>query len=129
VRTPAPAPIEFLPKPISLLGNHLLANAKALVFAGTYFAGDEANAWLQRGVGLLREQVAEQVLADGGHFERSPMYHAIVLELRITKPRDTVAQAPSPAFGDTVAQAPSPAGGRCRRGRLRYESDLQVVMQ
>ncbi len=63
-----------------LLGNHLLANAKALVFAGALFAGDEASAWLQTGLALLREQVEEQVLADGGHFELSPMYHALVLE-------------------------------------------------
>ena len=63
-----------------LLGNHLLANAKALVFAGLFFAGDEADGWLQQGLALVREQVPEQVLADGGHFELSPMYHAIVLE-------------------------------------------------
>src|SRR5581483_3577320 len=63
-----------------LLGNHLLANAKALVFAGTFFEGREAEAWRARGLALLRRELAEQVLADGGHVERSPMYHAIVLE-------------------------------------------------
>ncbi len=31
-----------------LLGNHLLANAKALVFAGVFFGGDEGNAWLRQ---------------------------------------------------------------------------------
>jgi uncharacterized heparinase superfamily protein len=61
-------------------GNHLLANAKALVFAGSYFEGHEAETWLRRGVRLIEGQVDEQILADGGHFERSPMYHAIVLE-------------------------------------------------
>jgi len=63
-----------------LLGNHLWANAKALVFAGAYFDGPEAAGWLTRGERVLRRQVAEQLLLDGGHFERSPMYHAIVLE-------------------------------------------------
>jgi len=63
-----------------LLGNHLLANAKALIFAGLYFDGAEAGLWLAKGLELHRRQLAEQILADGGHFERSPMYHAIVLE-------------------------------------------------
>jgi hypothetical protein len=63
-----------------LLGNHLWANAKALVFAGAFFEGDEASRWLQRGMALLRRELAEQILPDGGHFERSPMYHAIVAE-------------------------------------------------
>jgi uncharacterized heparinase superfamily protein len=63
-----------------LLGNHLLANAKALVFAGLFFAGDEASRWYQKGMALLARELSEQVMADGGHFERSPMYHQIVLE-------------------------------------------------
>lgn len=65
---------------VHLLGNHLFANAKALVFAGLFFEGEEAAAWLSRGLHLLAREIREQVLADGGHFERSPMYHAIVLE-------------------------------------------------
>lgn len=63
-----------------LLGNHLLANAKALVFAGLFFAGPEAEAWLRRGLEIFAEQLPEQVLSDGGHYERSTMYHAVVLE-------------------------------------------------
>lgn len=63
-----------------LLGNHLFADAKALVFAGAFFVGAEARSWLALGQRLLRRELAEQVLADGGHFERSPMYHAILLE-------------------------------------------------
>jgi uncharacterized heparinase superfamily protein len=58
----------------------LLANAKALVFAGCFFSGDEADQWLRKGLDLLHTEFAEQVLEDGGHFELSPMYHAIVLE-------------------------------------------------
>ncbi|MCC5870740.1 MAG: alginate lyase family protein [Gammaproteobacteria bacterium] len=63
-----------------LLGNHLFANAKALVFAGLYFEGLEADRWLRLGLDILDREVPEQILADGGHFERSPMYHALALE-------------------------------------------------
>ena len=61
-------------------GNHLLANAKALIFAGLYFKGEEAREWLQLGVKIINEELDEQILQDGGHFERSTMYHTIVLE-------------------------------------------------
>jgi len=63
-----------------LLGNHLFANAKALVYAGLFFDGPQAQAWLQRGLSILQRELPEQVLRDGGHFERSPMYHALALE-------------------------------------------------
>lgn len=63
-----------------LLGNHLWVNGKALVFAGAFFSGNEAAGWLAKGLGIVREQVAEQVLPDGGHFERSPMYHSLFIE-------------------------------------------------
>jgi len=63
-----------------LLGNHLLANAKALIFAGCFFSSPEADGWLRAGLGLLTDQLDEQILSDGGHFELSPMYHAIILE-------------------------------------------------
>lgn len=63
-----------------LLGNHLWANLKALAFAGTFFQGEEADRWRQQGLKLLRRELADQILRDGGHFERSPMYHAILLE-------------------------------------------------
>ena len=63
-----------------LLGNHLFANAKALVLAGLAFEGNEANTWLEQGLAILRKQLPEQVLQDGGQFERSPMYHALALE-------------------------------------------------
>jgi uncharacterized heparinase superfamily protein len=63
-----------------ILGNHLLANAKALCFAGLYFSGLEADNWYCRGLKILEAQLEEQVLPDGGHFELSPMYHLIVLE-------------------------------------------------
>ena len=63
-----------------LLGNHLLANAKALVFAGSYFEGTKARSWQEKGMRILEEQISEQILPDGGHEERSPMYQALILE-------------------------------------------------
>ena len=63
-----------------ILGNHLFCNAKALVFAGLYFEGKEADHWLNKGFSILAEQIPEQILTDGGQFELSPMYHALALE-------------------------------------------------
>jgi len=63
-----------------LLGNHLFANAKALVFAGAWFDGGEAGTWLHKGLSILEREIPEQILPDGGQFERSPMYHALALE-------------------------------------------------
>jgi uncharacterized heparinase superfamily protein len=63
-----------------LLANHLLANGKALVFAGLCFGGPEGERWLRKGLNILARELHEQVLADGGHIERSPMYQAIILE-------------------------------------------------
>ncbi len=63
-----------------LLANHLLKNGKALVFAGACCAGPAATRYLARGLEIVLAEADEQVLPDGGHFERSPMYHCIVLE-------------------------------------------------
>lgn len=63
-----------------LLGNHLFVNAKALLMAGLFFDGAEATRWRHTAVRILRRQLPEQFLADGGQFERSPMYHALGLE-------------------------------------------------
>ncbi|HIF9339307.1 TPA: heparinase II/III family protein [Photobacterium damselae] len=62
-----------------LLGNHLLANAKALVFAGCYFEGSDSNRWLNLGLSILDKELQQQILEDGGNFELSPMYHNIIL--------------------------------------------------
>lgn len=59
-----------------LLANHLLKNAKALVIGGLFFENKD---WLSEGEYLLWREFEEQVLPDGGHYERSPMYHAQAL--------------------------------------------------
>ena len=63
-----------------LLANHLLKNGKALFFGGVFFSGPDADRWRETGLQILLREADEQILADGGHYERSPMYHSIVLE-------------------------------------------------
>lgn len=60
-----------------LLGNHLLENGFALLFAGVYFDSDFL---LDKAARILTHQLEEQILNDGGHFELSPMYHQIILD-------------------------------------------------
>ena len=62
-----------------LLGNHLFENGVALALTGSCFAHPEAASWLRTGVKVLDRQLPEQVLHDGGHFERSPMYQQRIL--------------------------------------------------
>ena len=61
-----------------LLGNHFFANAKAMVFAGLFFQGKEADTWLALGLRILKKEIPEQVLSDGGNFELTPMYHSTI---------------------------------------------------
>ncbi|MDD3839710.1 MAG: heparinase II/III family protein [Clostridia bacterium] len=62
-----------------LLANHLFENIKALIFAGMFFECSSSKRWYKRACRLLDRQIKEQILDDGGHFERSPMYHNIVM--------------------------------------------------
>lgn len=72
--------IRFLERNLEqdLGGNHLLKNIKALLWAGRFFTGPMAARWRALGERLLEHELAEQILADGFHFERSPAYHVQV---------------------------------------------------
>jgi hypothetical protein len=59
-----------------VLGNHVIRNARALVLGGVAFGAPRL---LARGRRLLARELPEQILADGGHYERSPVYHLVVL--------------------------------------------------
>ena len=59
-----------------LLGNHLLENAFSLLFGAYYFQDEK---FYNSAKIILLEQLEEQILDDGGHFELSPMYHQIML--------------------------------------------------
>ncbi len=63
-----------------LRANHLLKNGKALLFAGVLCDGPGAARSREAGSRIVGAEVREQFLPDGGHFERSPMYHCIALE-------------------------------------------------
>lgn len=59
-----------------ILGNHLLENGFGLLF-GAYYFNDKA--LYQYAKAILVNELAEQTLADGAHFELSPMYHQLML--------------------------------------------------
>jgi len=64
---------------VRLQANHLLSNLLCVVFAGMLIDSPSSGAWRARAARLRRE-LAAQVHPDGGHEERSPMYHAALLE-------------------------------------------------
>ncbi len=74
--------VEWLARHIEthLRGNHLLENAAALAFCGSCFGGP-GDPWLRRGLAWLDRELPEQILPDGVHFERSPMYQARVVHV------------------------------------------------
>ncbi|HEX7756821.1 MAG TPA: alginate lyase family protein [Niabella sp.] len=59
-----------------LLGNHLLENCYALFIVAHVLKDIELN---RKAYSLLKEQLKEQILRDGAHYECSPMYHSILL--------------------------------------------------
>lgn len=64
-------------------GNHLIENGIALLMAGVLFK--EINKrWIEVGSKILNNACRTQFLSDGGHFERSPMYHLMVLRRLVT---------------------------------------------
>ncbi|MDO4261041.1 MAG: alginate lyase family protein [Eubacteriales bacterium] len=71
-------------KELHLLGNHYLENLKALLLGALYFKEPGVYAETKS---RLQEQLEEQILADGVHYERSLMYHKLVLEdlMRLAK--------------------------------------------
>lgn len=68
---------QYLAKSLEydLRANHLLQNAAGLTVAGCAVDGRLRDLGLQ----VLQRELAEQILPDGGHYERSPMYHVHVL--------------------------------------------------
>jgi hypothetical protein len=59
-----------------LLANHLLENAFAWWMGALYF---QKQNWIGKAEKLVKEQLEEQILSDGAHFELTPMYHQIIL--------------------------------------------------
>ncbi len=65
---------------LHLLGNHLLENAITLCWAALRIECEHSERWLRAGEQLLARELRVQVLEDGTHDERSPMYQALIAE-------------------------------------------------
>jgi len=66
----------------SSLGNHTIAEALGLIFAGAaYRQTQEGSYWLEKGCSLLESEACRQILKDGGPLEQSLGYHRFVLDL------------------------------------------------
>lgn len=59
-----------------ILGNHLIENGFGLLFGAYYFEND---IFYNAAKKILVNELNEQVLSDGAHFELSPMYHQLML--------------------------------------------------
>ena len=59
-----------------LYGNHLLENAFALLFSSFLFNDKK---YFRVADKILKNELKEQILNDGAHYELSPMYHSIIL--------------------------------------------------
>src|SRR3990167_2410248 len=61
--------------------NHLFKNIVAMIWFCMYMQSEPTyRQWLEPYCDLLERELKEQFNDDGGHYERSPMYHAICLE-------------------------------------------------
>jgi uncharacterized heparinase superfamily protein len=59
-----------------LRGNHLLEGAITLKLLSACLRGPAVARWQRLADAVLADELTEQFLVDGGHVERSPMYHA-----------------------------------------------------
>ncbi|ADB40056.1 alginate lyase family protein [Spirosoma linguale] len=62
-------------------GNHLLENGFSLLLGALYYRNKR---WFAKGSVLVQAELRTQILADGGHYERSPMYHQVLLDQLLT---------------------------------------------
>ena len=63
---------------LDIKGNHLIKNIKALLWASAFFNEKFSDELYDQGVKLLKQELSEQILDDGMHFELSPSYHCQV---------------------------------------------------
>lgn len=64
-------------KELHLLGNHYFENLKTCILCNILFNEKEK---LNKNIRALKIQIEDQILPDGMHFERSVMYHKVILE-------------------------------------------------
>jgi len=90
-----------------ILGNHVIRNARALLLGSAAFGSARL---LDVGSELLARELPDQVLSDGGHYERSPVYHLIVLRDLL----EVEAAAPGSVPADTIERMQQFAAGLAR---------------
>lgn len=93
---------------LHLLGNHLFTDGAALCVVGEALEGCEPRAWRAIGRAIVSRSLRTDVLADGGHAERSPMYAAIYLdqlELMLAAWRARGAEPPKGATDAAIRMA------------------------
>ncbi|MDG2323209.1 MAG: alginate lyase family protein [Akkermansiaceae bacterium] len=81
-----------------LQGNHLLENLVALTLVSSILQGSDRDRLAGFAVPKLRRELSEQILSDGMHYERSPMYH-----LRILWLMEVLSQVGAPEIHDLAA--------------------------
>ena len=68
----------------SSTGNHTIAEAAGLIYAGVLFPEfSRATEWKSVGLKLLEKEADHQILKDGGGVEQSFWYHAFVVDLYV----------------------------------------------
>ena len=109
-----------------VLTNHLLKNIKALVFTGALLEAAESHCWLNHGLKLLKREIQEQILEDGGHFQRSPMYHAQVLEDLLDL--DTVMTACPLSAAESQSEIAAEVAKKVRDRIIQMSAWLEAVL-
>ncbi len=111
-----------------LRGNHLLESAITLKLLSACFRGPAVARWERRAEAVLDAELAEQFLLDGGHIERSPMYHAR-LAARAARPAERPAGGRRDAGADRAATARDPALrlGACATRTVRSRSSATAA--
>ena len=61
-------------------GNHWIENLTALIFGSLFFDSKESNIIYKNSIFKLEKELRTQILADGGHEERSVSYHILMLD-------------------------------------------------
>jgi hypothetical protein len=62
-------------------GNHYVADLVGLIYIGLFLTGREPRRWRETAIEELAAEMQIQVLSDGAHWELSPAYHRLVLEM------------------------------------------------
>src|SRR5690625_306751 len=60
-----------------LLANHLIENGFGLLFGACHFRDKKM---YRLATDLITRELTEQIMEDGAHYERTPMYHQIILQ-------------------------------------------------